>query len=56
MGAANSVPAWRTPRRLATTRSAIRATPIGTACDLSDGTAEVTAATPDVTDTATVRT
>jgi hypothetical protein len=56
VGAANSAPAWRTPRTLAASRNAISATPIGTTADRSDGIAEVTAASPEEIETATVST
>ena len=55
VGAANSEPAWRTPRRLPASRTMITATPIATLSGASDGIAEVTASSPDATDTATVR-
>jgi hypothetical protein len=56
VGAANSVPAWRTPRRFAPTSTAITPAPSGTTAPPSAGTADVTAASPDATDTATVST
>ena len=55
MGAANTVAAWRTPRRLPARSTAIVPAPIGTAAGARAGTAEVTAASPDAMDTATVR-
>jgi hypothetical protein len=54
VGAAKSVPASRTPRRFAATRSAITAAPAGTTAPLIEGIADVTAASPDVTEIATV--
>lgn len=55
VGAENIAPAWRTPRRLPANRIAIAASPIGTLACVSPGMAEVTAATPDEIETATVR-
>lgn len=54
VGAAKSAPAWRTPRRLPASSKAITPMPAGTAAGVRDGMADVTAATPEETDTATV--
>ena len=56
MGIANKVPASRTPRRFATSNSAITASPITTVSSYSPGSAEVIAATPAEIETATVST
>jgi hypothetical protein len=55
VGAANSAPAWRTPRRLPARSSTIIPSPIGTMAEFSDGIAEVTASRPEEIDTVTVR-
>ena len=55
VGAANGGAGSRTPRRLPATSSAITTRPIATVAEPSDGIAEVTASTPEATDTATVR-
>ncbi len=55
VGAANSAPAWRTPRRFPASSTTITATPITTFSEASDGIAEVIASIPAATDTATVR-
>ena len=51
---ANTRPDSRVPRRFATVSTRIRPTAMITACGDSAGIAEVTATTPEVTDTATV--
>jgi hypothetical protein len=46
----------RTPRTLAVNRTAIIPMPIGTTAECSPGTADVTAASPEEIETATVST
>ena len=55
VGAANNAPAAFTPRRFPNTRTAITTSPSGTVAEVTEGMAEVMAATPEATDTATVR-
>ncbi len=54
VGGAPNARAPRTPRRLPATSRAITPSPIGTAAEAADGIAEVIAATPEATETATV--
>jgi len=54
VGTANTRPDSRVPRRVARVSTAISPTAIATACGDRVGIAEVTASTPEVTDTATV--
>ena len=56
VGAANRLPATRTPRRLPASRTAIASRPSGTVSGTSPGSAEVIALTPAATDTDTVST
>jgi hypothetical protein len=53
---ANAVPDSLTPRRFTRVSRTTKPTDSGTACELSEGTADVIAATPATTETATVRT
>ena len=56
VGIAKSTPDSRTPRRLTTVSSTTNASDSPTLCGSSEGAADVSASTPAVTDTATVRT
>jgi hypothetical protein len=55
VGIANSTPDSRTPRRLTSVSSAMKARQSVTSCPASDRAAEVRASTPAATETATVR-
>ena len=55
VGSAKSTPDSRTPRRLTIVSSATNPSESPTLCGSSDGAADVSASTPAVTDTATVR-
>lgn len=54
VGMANHRPDSRTPRRFSQASTATKPTDMATACPSSEGTAEVIAATPETTETATV--
>ena len=54
MGIAKVFPLSRTPRRLTAVNTTTRPTEIATVCGAAAGIAEVIAATPATTDTATV--
>ena len=56
VGMANTIPDSRMPRRLTMTIKMIATKPMAMRCSKSDGTAEVIAATPAATLTATVST
>jgi hypothetical protein len=56
VGAANTTPACRTPRRFTASNTTMTATPITVVCGCKDGSAEVMAATPEAIETATVMT
>ena len=56
VGNAKRIPDSRTPRRFTTVSSKMKNSERPTWCEASDGTAEVRAKTPAVTETATVRT
>ena len=56
MGTANAFPDSLTPRRFMTVSSTTKPTDMETACRDRSGTADVIAATPATTDTATVST
>ncbi len=56
VGAANTTPAWRTPRRFTASSTTITAAPIQVVAGVRDGSAEVMAATPEAIETATVMT
>jgi hypothetical protein len=55
VGIAKRIPDSRTPRRFARVRMRTKSSESATLCDISDGAADVSARTPAVTETATVR-